>query len=174
MPLVQASVGGEGLPLHAIFVARKRTARAYCTVLFAVNCPRQFVVARSARPNRFSRSVRVRVTGASGPLVSVRQQKSYWVGRDNARELARNQCVVGVVWGKRCTPPNMLPNIATCTCCWGTVRRRRAPECVGRDGVSRSVEVGRPLSQGVPNPTKGRRSWRENRRFQLRAVCPTP
>jgi hypothetical protein len=62
-----------------------------------------------ARPNRFSRSTPDR---RSAWLADVRrQQKSYWVGREASRELARNQCFIVPKWRKRFLPPDMPPDI---------------------------------------------------------------
>jgi hypothetical protein len=65
-------------------------------------CPRQFVVPPvSGRPKGISlRCVSDRIA-ASGSLASVWGQKGLWVGRDNARELARNQGFMVMGWGKQ-------------------------------------------------------------------------
>ena len=67
--------------------------------------PRQFVVARLRAPDPIGFPERRPIGAACGSLMSDRQQKSYWVGRDSARELARNQCFVIVRWGKQVSHP---------------------------------------------------------------------
>ena len=58
------------------------------------NRPRQFVVARLRAPDPIGFPKRRPIGGVRGSLMSDRQQKSYWVGREAHRELARNQCFI--------------------------------------------------------------------------------
>ena len=51
------------------------------------------------------------IGGVRGSLMSVRQKKSYWVGREASRELARNQSLFVPQWRKRFLPPDMPPDI---------------------------------------------------------------
>src|ERR1700691_1227550 len=63
--------------------------------------------------------------------MSGRQKKSYWVGREASRELARNQCVVTARWRKRFLPPDMPPDIYLRVAFRGAMSRWNRRNCGG-------------------------------------------
>ena len=144
--LVQASVGQRGPPLRAGKAREKKSACGNCNAVVSRglgedvwgavrngwNRPRQFVVARLRAPDPIGFPKRRPIGGVRGSLMSGRQKKSYWVGREASRELARNQCVVAARWRKRFLPPDMPPDTYPRVAFRGAVRRWNCRNCAGR------------------------------------------
>ena len=76
----------EELPMDIVAQGRGESLGA---VRNGWNRPRQFVVALEESPTQYDFPQRCPIGRASGLLTSDRRKKTYWVGLDRARELAR-------------------------------------------------------------------------------------